>query len=109
MRYQWYKAHGICPRCGQEDAAKGKVYCLNCLDKEAVATMIYRSTHDTRENNRKDCRERYYKAKENGICVRCRQNKAREGKVTCQACFNKIREHQATYQWLRRRNDKEVH
>ena len=106
MRYQWYKSHGICPRCGQADAAKGRVYCLNCLDKEAVATMVYKSKHDMSEYNRQNCRERYYKAKEEGTCVRCKQNKAREGKVTCQTCFNKVREKQAIYHRLRRSNGK---
>lgn len=100
--YNWYKSHGICPRCGQADAVKGKVFCLNCLDRQAVAAMVYRSSHDTTESNRVRCRERYRKARETGICVRCYQNKAREGKATCQICFSKIREKQAIYQRLKR-------
>lgn len=99
--YDWYKSHGICPRCGQADAAKGRVYCLNCLDKQAVAEMFYRSTHDT--GNKARCRERYWKARANGICVRCYQNKARDGKAICQRCFMRIREKQAMYQSLRRK------
>ena len=101
-RYEWYKSHGICPRCGQADAAKGKVYCLNCLDRESVSTMLYKASHDTSDRNKAECRRRYYRAKESGFCVRCHQRKAREGKVTCQICFNKVREKQAIYQKMRR-------
>lgn len=104
-RYSWYKSHGICPRCGQANAAEGKVYCLNCLDKEAVSTMIYRLTHDTAEKNRRFCKDRYYKAKEEGICVRCLKQKARSEKVICQSCFNKIHEKQAIYQRMKRNGE----
>lgn len=104
--YSWYKSHNICPRCGCNDAVKGKVYCLDCLDKQAVATMQYRATHNTKEKNKKFCRERYYKLKEAGICVRCHQRKARQGKTSCQICFNKIREKQAIYQRLKRMEEK---
>lgn len=100
--YAWYKSRHICPRCRQKDAAKGKVYCLDCLDKEAVATMRYKSTHDTSAKNRVYCRDRYQQAKEQGICVRCFQRQARSGKATCQICFNKIREKQAIYHRLKR-------
>lgn len=100
--YNWYKSHNICPRCGQADAAKGKTYCLNCLDKQAVTTMMYRVTHDTQEQNRMHCRSRYARAKQEGICVRCFKRKARVGKVSCQICFNKIREKQAIYHRLKR-------
>jgi hypothetical protein len=106
-RYDWYKSHGICPRCGQADAVKDKVYCLNCLDKEAVSTMMYRVTHDTKEKNRMFCKTRYYMAKENGICVRCFKRKARQGKAICQICFNKVHEKQAIYQRLKRKGENE--
>lgn len=104
--YDWYKSHGICPRCRKEDAAKGHVYCLNCLDRESVSTMLYRASHDTHDRNKAECRERYYRAKEKGFCVRCKQRKAREGKTTCQICFNKIREKQMIYQQLKRMEKK---
>ena len=105
-QYMWYKSHGICPRCGQASAAKGKTYCLNCLDKQAVSTMLYRATHDTKEKNRVQCYNRYNRAKQEGMCVRCFKRKAREGKVSCQICFNKIREKQAIYHRLKRMEGK---
>lgn len=64
--------------------------------------MRYKETHDISENNKKFCRDRYYRAKQAGICVRCFKRKARQGKTSCQICFNKIREKQAVYQRLKR-------
>ena len=85
-RYEWYKQKHICPRCGQAEGAKGRVCCLNCLDKEAILTMKYRMTHDTKEKNRIFCKERYNRAKEAGICVKCLKRKATEGHVICDFC-----------------------
>lgn len=100
--YAWYKSYGICPRCRQNDAAKGRIYCLDCLGKEAVATMHYRITHDTKKKNRVYCQMRYQAAKDQGICAKCFQRPARPGKAICQFCFNKTREKQAIYQRLKR-------
>lgn len=35
-RYYWYKEHGICVSCGQEEAAPGKVRCEECAMKAAA-------------------------------------------------------------------------
>lgn len=107
IRYYWYKERGICVVCGQEDAVKGKIKCLNCLDGAAVATMIYRSKHDTSEYNKEHCKSRYYKAKEAGLCVRCFKREPREGKSICQYCFSKIKDKQAIAARLKRWRKKE--
>lgn len=99
-RYHWYKLHGICVRCGQALAASGRVCCLNCLDKNAVANIKYKSKHP--EKNIFECRKRYYIARAQGICVRCYKNKARDGKAICEKCFMKIREKQRLYQKRKR-------
>ena len=90
-RYDWYKSHGICPRCGQAKAAKGRTFCLNCLDSGAVETLKTKMRYpdNYKERNKTWCHDRYYKAKEQGICVRCFKNKAREGKTTCEKCYYK--------------------
>ena len=90
-RYEWYKLKGICPRCGQENAAPGRVYCLNCLDLQAIATMKWRSGKDLSEKNKADCRKRYLKAKAEGICVRCYKRPARKGRCDCDICNRKIK------------------
>lgn len=106
--YDWYKSRGICPRCGSENAFKGHVYCLNCLDKGSLATMKYRDNMTPEkkakevEKNKIYCKTRYQKAKEQGLCVRCCKNTPRPGTVTCQKCFNKIRVNQKVYQQEKR-------
>lgn len=37
--YQFFKSHGICPNCGKEKAAPGRVCCLNCLDKQNIRRL----------------------------------------------------------------------
>lgn len=38
--YQFFKSHGICPNCGKEKAAPGRVCCLNCLDKQNIRRLV---------------------------------------------------------------------
>ena len=38
-KYEWYKAHGICPTCGCRDAAPGRVQCPECLEKERLKAV----------------------------------------------------------------------
>lgn len=92
-RYEWLKQYGICVDCGQADAAKGKTRCLNCLDKAACATMVWRTKNDISEKNKAYCRSRYAASKEAGICVRCHKRPARKGRCDCQICNNKIKSH----------------
>ena len=106
--YYWYKGQGICPRCGSENASKGHTLCLNCRDKQTVATGLYRAKMSEKrkaeesEKNKVYCRMRYEQYKASGICVRCHKNEARKGAVICQNCFNKIRTYQKVYQQERR-------
>ena len=37
--YQFFKSRGICPQCGKEKAAPGRVCCLNCLDKQNIRRL----------------------------------------------------------------------
>lgn len=110
--YEWYKAHGICPRCGSERASRGHTLCLNCLDSQSVSTGQYRAKMteerkaEEREKNRLRCRDRYQRAKEKGICLRCFKNEPRPGRAICQSCFNKISIGQKVYQQERRDREK---
>lgn len=91
-RYDWYKSHGICPQCGHEDAAKGRVCCLNCLDNGSVRQMVYRSRNRDRlaEENKRQCHTRYQRLKESGICVDCGVRRT-SGLVRCEYCAAKTR------------------
>lgn len=90
-RYAWYKSKGICPRCGCEDAAPGRVYCLNCLDLNAIATMKWRGKNYISEKNKTYCKKRYAEAKEKGVCCRCFKRKAADGHSLCLYCLGKRR------------------
>ena len=51
-RYYWYKARGICVRCGQANAVKGQTMCQGCKDSR----MNYVKDHGDRYKD-------YYRAK----------------------------------------------
>lgn len=76
-RYEWYKAHHICPRCGQADAAPGRTLCFDCLEKDRERNLkrYYELSDAEKETHLKKesilNKERYKRHKENGICVRC--------------------------------------
>lgn len=97
-RYHYYKDHGICPSCGCEPSAPGKVFCLNCLDNQAVCQMNHRAKlsqeeyRKIRDAENEQQRLKYKECKEKRICTRCHKRKAREGKATCLYCFMKYRE-----------------
>lgn len=86
--YQWYKAHGICPKCKTEWAAPGRVFCLDCLKKKRAEIMKNGSDY-----NMQKCRERREKLKAQGLCVSCGK-KAVEGRVLCQVCARRNNEAQ---------------
>lgn len=75
--YHWYKEHGICVDCKEEDAAPGKTRCLNCLSIRAEQRRERESKlspEELAEKNRIK-RERGKKLREyrkaNGLCDVC--------------------------------------
>lgn len=75
----WYKEHGICPACGRNEAAPGRVMCTECIiaNRKRKAAS---SAHDCAV--RKALRE---KRAEQGLCVWCGA-KAIEGMKHCAKC-----------------------
>ena len=75
--YHYYKEHGICVECHQEEAAKGKTRCLYCLSKRAEQRRERESKLTKEELAEKNCTRRekgkalrdYRKA--NGLCDIC--------------------------------------
>lgn len=77
--YQWYKSHGICVKCHQEDAIEGRIYCAYC---RAYQRIFYRY-HKPKKEETSEHREkriaylkaynakRYRESKENHKCIRC--------------------------------------
>lgn len=92
-KYYFYKSKGICTLCGQEQAAKGRVYCLNCLDAHSLREMIRRAkeTPEQREKRLKkmaeNSKKRRQKFKQSGLCICCGKRKPDNGYVTCKMCL----------------------
>lgn len=97
-RYYWYKEHGICVSCGQEDAAPGKVKCEECAAKVADRSMAayYRQREERREAMRRRQRERYAKRRAKGLCADCGK-KTSAGKRLCLDCFLRRRRYDKRY------------
>ena len=93
--YEYYKSHGICPGCGQEKPVKGRVYCVNCAEAQAVCNMVRRAkmtVEEKAEENRRNTQKKMMlrnKRKSMGMCIYC-GNPARENKTTCARCAGKI-------------------
>ena len=75
--YRYYKEHGICVNCRQEEAAKGRTRCLTCLSKIAEQSRARHSKlteEELAEKNRirreKGKALRDYR-KANGLCDIC--------------------------------------
>ena len=88
-----YREHGICPKCGQNSARPGRLYCFDCADKRAEYNRIYYNANKERLN---EYRKEWYRAtydsrKANGLCVRCGERPPKEGRVRCGRCLAKDR------------------
>lgn len=100
---QWYKEHGLCPRC-KEPSEPGRVYCKSCM-------AVIRARQDMRdpghEKRNAYSRERRAKLKAAGMCTYCGKNKAVDGQVLCPKCKKKNAESQLLYN-IRRRMKREA-
>lgn len=84
-RYYWLKEHGICVKCGHEDARPGRTRCEACAEKAWSALSYYRSkrAYDSKlakdrqyyETHRKEITEKRRRQREEratqGLCPRC--------------------------------------
>ena len=90
--YEFYKNHKICVRCGQEDAERNHTLCLQCMMKNREESLKYHRKHrkERREKNRIRAKKRYYRLKEEGICICCGRRKTKINKVMCSQCSGRI-------------------
>ena len=92
LLYEFYKSHGVCVRCGQENAVSGKTKCVVCLEKDAESQRKCRAKKSEEELRRlleKDKaykRERYQKFKAAGLCVTCSKPRSPGSKIYCIDC-----------------------
>lgn len=74
-RYEWYKAHGICVKCGQEKAKAGRVSCWRCLANTNDSSKIYHSqelyTEEKKKSHIKSEENLINKRNEQGLCWKC--------------------------------------
>lgn len=85
-RRQSFKALGICPRCGQEDAYEGGI-CLQC--RERIRETRRKTNYN--EQARKYTKERYARRKARGKCVKCGVRDQEYGLI-CGICREKRKE-----------------
>lgn len=95
----FWKAHGICVKCGKERAFQNRTMCPECLEKENERHRKRVKTDEERERNRNREKKRYYDHKAKGLCVNC-SRKPSPGHVYCTECRAKIRRSNAA--WVER-------
>ena len=90
--YKLYKEHHICVRCGQEDAERNHILCLNCMMKSREYALNYTKKHkkEIQEKSRIRSKDRYIRLKEQGICTSCGKRKTIDGKVLCRNCSARV-------------------
>lgn len=90
--YDYYKSHGICVDCGQENAKRGYVRCWRCLinRRELQAERKAEWSDEKRNAINKQSNEWWANArkerKENGLCPRCGGERKDKKFVMCEKC-----------------------
>lgn len=89
--YEWRKEHGICVKCGAQDARPGKVMCLQCSFRpHSPTTDEQRKRHNDRTKDRENER------KQAGLCPRCGKP-AYPGNQLCYECMLTARRYKRAY------------
>lgn len=91
--YQWYKSHGICPKCKREWSRPGRVFCEACAKVKQKSTQKYCTAAS--------CKARRERLKAQGLCVNCTRQ-AVPGRVLCAECARKNSEAQQVRKMRRR-------
>lgn len=76
-RMAWYKAHGICQRCGQRDVVPGLTMCGGCLYRDQMA--YDKTDKSARLENQRAWRARHIA---DGLCEKCNRPAA-PGRQMC--------------------------
>lgn len=87
----WYIEHGICPECQKNTLYGTERACPECRAKSTEQCLKLRSQPGKKEKYitymREFNRSEYQRAKEQGICPRCKKRKPMPGKVMCRICL----------------------
>lgn len=93
-RREWYREHGICPRCGKNDImgdegmcpeCRARSYEVNMRSRERLGKDHYNATHSQWARNE------HQRRIAEGICTRCGKRKADGGYKTCGICRERDR------------------
>lgn len=86
--YEFYKAHHICVRCGQENAERNNTLCFRCRIKSRESAINYYNNHkeEQKEKSRIRSQIRYNKLKNLGLCTCCGKRKTTNNRCTCNYC-----------------------
>ena len=79
--YHWYRNHGICVYCHQNDAVPGMQACADCFYKRQMR-RIEKSGDEQRAKEAEQARSRRAKHKTQGVCTECNQ-RALDGQTRC--------------------------
>ena len=91
-RYQWYKAHNICPCCCSNRPEPGKVYCEICNIKRKQQQKQTRNRPDYKQKKKVSEQKLREERKKNNRCVRCGGIKFKDDKKYCDVRLVKFRE-----------------
>lgn len=93
--YYYYKAKGICPSCGKQEAEPNKVFCFECATKRSrKARNDYKKNKEYRDKQlsktKENAKKRREYRKEQGLCVICGKRKSNPQTI-CPECRIKIK------------------
>lgn len=89
---QYYRTHGICVDCGRYDAVPGRTCCEVCAAKRAERERRRYRDMDIKKKaaylkqHSESGKQRYYRRKNNGLCVNCGKPQARDSTRLCISC-----------------------
>lgn len=88
---EYYKRHGICPKCRKKKALDGFVHCEDCLEKIRINNIKYRDKQAEYERRRRE-RRKVISAQRvvAGICTQCGKKPSWNGLQLCAECRRKI-------------------
>lgn len=80
------KEHGICTRCGHNEALPGLTLCAICQEKLKRKRKPVILTEAQKERNARLMKARYERLKASGLCVKCGKEPVEPGLVRCHNC-----------------------
>ncbi len=90
---RWYKEHGICVNCGQNEVylPRSKTLCLQCLEDQKERHKNREISTEQRYRENMHNRRRYDLCVAFGVCTKCAKRDVSEGHTICNVCLAKMR------------------